>query len=139
MGEPDPLGADPWVCGACDACTPELPRPWQGFEISREGAADAVREDAPTIALVLIDGEEGGLWSRRNLVRTLLGQAGGEYPLHKKLRSNSCYSRLAFLDRQEIEELFNDLITDGYAEEMTPEGRDYKTLRLTPEGRQRIS
>ena len=138
MGEPDPLGVDPWVCGACDACTPDLPRPWQGSEISREGAADAVREDAPTIALVLIDGVEGGLWSKHNLVRTLLGQGGGKYPLHRTLKSNSCYSRLAFLDRQETEELLDDLIADGYAEELTPEGRDYKTLRLTPEGRQRI-
>ena len=54
------------------------------------------------------------------------------------LRSHSCYSRLAFLDRQEIEKLVDGLIADGYAEEVTPEGRDYKTLRLTAAGRQRI-
>ena len=142
LGEPDPPDGDPWICGACDTCTPGLPRPWQGSAIDPGDAADAVREDAPAIVLALVDSVESGQWSRYNLVRTLLGEAsskhqgqGSKYPLHNILRSHSCYGRLALLDEQEIQEFITNQIDDGYIEEVIPDGRDYNTLRLTVEGR----
>lgn len=138
LGEPDPPEADPSVCGACDACTPDLPRPWRDSAVAVEDAADAVRADAAAIALVLIDGVEGGRWSRRNLVRTLRGQSGGQYLLPKMLRANGCYGRLSLLKEQEVQDLFDRLIDDGFLEQYTPEGRDYSSLRLTADGRRLV-
>ena len=64
LGETDPPDVTPVRCGTCDACTPELPRPWHDSPVALEDAADALREEAEAIALVLIDGVERGQWSR---------------------------------------------------------------------------
>ena len=125
-------------CGACDACTPELPRPWRDAPINPEDAADLVREEAEPVALILVDGVEGGRWSRRNLERALRGDGGGPHPLHKRLRTHGCYGRLSLLDEPEIQELIGELIDEGWVEEYTPEGRDYQSLRLTAEGRRTV-
>ena len=135
LGEPDPPGGEAERCGGCDACTPDLPRPWRDSPIDPADAADAQREDAEAITLVLIDGTERGQWSRRNLVRTLRADAGGKYPLPQMLRVHGCYGRLSLLDAQEVQDLIDELIDKGWVEEYTPEGRDYVSLRLTLEGR----
>ena len=135
LGEPDPPNVRPVRCGTCDACTPELPRPWQDSPIAPEDAADALREETEAIALVLLDGVERGQWSRRNLVRTLRADAGGKHPLHQVLRAHSCYGRLSLLEKREVQELIEELIAEGRVEEYTPEGRIYQSLRLTAEGR----
>ena len=135
LGEEDPPDRDAEACGTCDSCTPGLPRPWLAAEIAPESVADAVREDAVAVALILIDGAEGGQWSRRNLVRTLLGRVVGDHPRYEHLRSHGCYGRLSLLDEQEVEELIDELIVGGHVEETAPEGRDYNTLRLTADGR----
>ena len=138
LGEPDPPDGDSLLCGACDACTPELPRPWQGSAMALEDAADAVRADAKTIALILIDGVEGGRWSRRNLVRTLRGESGGKFPLHEMLRAHGCYGRLSLLSEQETQDLVDQLIDEEWVEEYVPEDRDYPSLHLTHEGRKML-
>jgi ATP-dependent DNA helicase RecQ len=138
LGEPDPPDGTADCCGACDACTPELPRPWQDLTINAEDAAEAVREEAEAIVLILIDGTERGRWSRRNLVRTLLGQSGGKFPLPEMLRSHGCHGRLSLLTNQEVQCLIDKLIVRGWAEEHTVEGHGYQTLRLTPEGRRTV-
>ena len=124
LGEPDPPNVTPVRCGTCDACTPELPRPWHDSPIAPEDASDALREEAEAIALVLLDGVERGQWSRRNLVRTLRADAGGKHALHQALRAHSCYGRLSLLDEREVQELIDELIAEGRVEEYTPEGRD---------------
>lgn len=138
LGETDPPEGTASGCGACDACTPELPRPWRDAPIDPEDAADLVREEAEPVALILVDGVEGGRWSRRNLERTLRGDGGGPHPLHARLRTHGCYGRLSLLGEQEIQELIDGLIDEDWVEEYTPEGGEYQSLRLTAEGRQMV-
>ena len=125
-------------CGACDACTSDLPRPWQDLTISAADAAEAVREDAEAVALTLIDGVEGGQWSRTNLIRTLIGRHSGAHPLSGRLRSHGCFGRLSLLEEQEVQDLIDRLMEEAWVEEVEPTGRDYKTLRLTGDGRRRL-
>ena len=134
LGESDPFERG-YSCGGCDACTPELPRPWAGTGIGVEQMREAVHEGADAIILVLIDDVEGGRWSRRNLVRTLRGEGGGLHPLPERLRLHSCFDRLGLLDPEEVEGMIDGMIRDGYLEEVRPGGRTYKTLRLTDDGR----
>ena len=138
LGEPDPPDGAAERCGACDACTPELPRPWRDSTIDAEDAADVLREEAESIVLILIDGTEGGQWSRNNLVRTLRGASGGKYPLHEMLRSHGCFGRLSLLDEREVQKLIDGLTDEGWVEEYNPEDRGYQSLRLTPEGRRTV-
>ena len=138
LGEFDPPGGKAARCGACDACTPELPRPWHDSPIDPEDATDALREQAEAIALVLIDGAERGQWSRRNLVRALRADAGGKYPLPRVLRTHGCYGRLSLLDEQEVQALIDELIGKSWVEEHTREGHNYQTLRLTHDGRRTV-
>ena len=135
LGEPDLPGPAFFVCGGCDACTPGLPRPWQGLEIDPDHVREAVGEGAAAAILLLVDDLEGGQWSRPNLVRTLRGDAGGPHPLKERLRLHSCFDRLGLLEEQDVDELIDGLISEGYVEEFRPEGRGYVTLRLTGEGR----
>ena len=139
LGEAEALRDETASCGACDACTPELPRPWTDSAIAVEDVADAVRSEAAMVALILIDGAEAGQWSRRNLARTLRGESGGKFPLNEMLRVNGCFGRLAPLSAREVDDLFEDLIADGCLEQFTPEGRDYSSLRLTSEGRRLVA
>ncbi len=138
LGEPDPPGDKAARCGACDACTPELPRPWHDSPIDPEDANDALREQAEAIALVLIDGVERGQWSRRNFVRTLRADAGGKYPLNRVLRAHGCYGRLSLLDEREVQGLIDELIGKSWVEEHTREGHSYQTLHLTHAGRRTV-
>ena len=138
LGEPDPPGDKAARCGACDACTPELPRPWHDSPIDPEDATDALREQAEAIALVLIDGAERGQWSRRKLVRTLRADAGGKYPLNRVLRAHGCYGRLSLLDEREVQGLIDELIGKSWVEEHTREDHNYQTLRLTHDGRRTV-
>ena len=138
LGETDPPEGTASGCGACDACTPELSRPWRDAPIDLEDATDLVREEAEPVALILVDGAEGGRWSRRNLERALRGDGGGPHPLHARLRTHGCYGRLSLLDEQEIQALIDGLIDEDWVEEYTPEGRDYQSLRLTVEGRRTV-
>ena len=135
LGESADSSASAQMCGACDACTPDLPRPWAAMEIDREHAADAQREGAPALLFILIDSVGSSGWSRRNLVRTLRGDSAGKYRLHEMLRSHSVFGRLAILDADEVDEIIDEQIDYGNLEEVTVEGRDYKTLRLTRTGR----
>ena len=132
LGESDP-GFE--TCGGCDACTPGLPRPWQEIRIRAEQVGEAVQETATLTILMLIDDVEDGSWSRRNLVRTLRGDGGGAYPLHRQLLLHGCFGRLEMLETDQVEHLMDGLIRDGYLEEAQPHGRNYLALRLTEDGR----
>ena len=138
LGEPDPAFE---VCGACDACTPDLPRPWAGIEIRAEQVREAVGETALLTVLVLVDDVERGNYSRRNLVRTLLGDGGGPYPLPRLLLAHGCFDRLGVLERNEIEDLLDELIRDGLIGEVevSRDTRSHLTLRLTERGRERLA
>ena len=136
LGEPDPAFE---VCGGCDACTPGLPRPWEGIaDIGPEQVREAVAETASVTTLLLVDGVERGNWSRRNLVRTLLGDGGEPHPLKPQLRLHGCFGRLEMLESKEVEDLVDKLIEDGWIEEVevSSDGRSYMTLRLTEHGRE---
>ena len=135
LGEKHPPGGDSKACGGCDACTLDLPRRWLAAAVSPDSVAEAVREDAEAVTLILVDGVEGGQWSRRNLVRTLLGRVVGDHPRYQRLRSHGCHGRLSLLDEREVDDLIDSLIDDRWVEEYTPEGREYASLRLTDEGR----
>ena len=134
LDDPDP---GPGACGGCDACTPDLPRPWEEIEVRAEDVQEAVRETALPVILMLIE-DEGGRRSRRNLIRTLRGDGGGSYPLNRRLVLHGCFGRLGMLPEEQVEELVQEAVENGYVEEVqvVHEGRRYMTLRLTPEGRE---
>ena len=142
LGEPSPPGGEYSACGACDGCTPELPRPWQDSDIVVESAVEAVRQEAEAVALILIDTVGRGSWSRRNAERTLLGRGAGKYSLPERLRSHACYGRLALLQESEVRQLIDGLIESGFVEEVdqtSPEGGTYRTTRLTDDGRETLN
>ena len=138
LGEPDPAFGN---CGGCDACTPDLPRPWQGIEIKTQQVREAVQETALLTTLLLVDDVEGGNWSRRNLIRTLRGDDREPYRLKPQLRLHGCFDRLGMLDSNEVEALVDELIRDGLVQEIevTVEGRSHMTLRLTQGGRELLA
>ncbi|MCY3651689.1 MAG: RecQ family ATP-dependent DNA helicase [bacterium] len=123
-------------CGGCDACTPDLPRPWQDSHITQDQIRQVVEEEADKTILILVDSVEGGQYSRNNLVRTLRGLATqGPYSLPDRLRLNQCFEQLSMMKADQVEERIAQLIADGTLESVCPEGRSYETLRLTEEGR----
>ena len=138
LGEPDPAFD---VCGACDACTPDLPRPWQGIHIRAADVRDAIEETAVHTILVLVDDVERGQFSRSNLTRTLRGDGGGPYPLPRRLLLHGCFDRLGMLEEEQVGELVDTLIADGHIEEVevSRDGHTYTTLRLTTDGRKVLS
>ena len=71
-------------------------------------------------------------------MRTLRADAGGKYPLPRVLRTHGCYGRLSLLDEQEVQALIDELIEQGWVEEHTREGHNYRTLRLTHDGRRTV-
>ncbi len=125
-------------CGGCDACTPDLPRPWANVDIRAADVQEATQEAAQPLVLLLVDDVEGGNFSRVSLVRTLQGESGGRYPLNERLRIHNCFGRLAMLTAEQVEEVIDDLIASDHIEEteVRREDRTWKTLRLTPEGRE---
>jgi len=133
LGEREP-GFD--TCGGCDACTPDLPRPWERTEIHPDQVQEAVQETATLSILILVDSVSRGQWSRRNLVRTLQGDGGGPHPLHRNLTLNSCFAQLAMLTTEQIQDRIDELIDEGILETAKPRDRNYETLRLTDRGRQ---
>ena len=122
-------------CGGCDACTPDLPRPWRDSHVTQDQIHQAVKEEADKTILILVDSVERGQYSRNNLVRTLRGETAGPYSLPDRLRLNQCFGQLSMMKADEIEERIARLIEDGTLESVCPEGRSYETLRLTEEGR----
>ena len=97
---------------------------------------EAVRETALPVILMLIEDVEACQWSRRNLIRTLRGDSGGSYPLNRQLVLHGCFGRLALLGEEQVEELVQEAVENGYVEEVqvAREGRRYTTLRLTCQG-----
>ncbi len=137
LGENEPASMR---CGRCDACTPDLPRPWAEFNIRVDDMQEAVQDTAQPLVLMLVDDVEGGKFSRRSLVRTLRGEGGGPHPLSEHLKLHGCFGRLAMLAVEQVEQVIDELIDSGHIEEVEVQegGRTWKTLRLAPEGRKAL-
>ncbi|MDE0169548.1 MAG: RecQ family ATP-dependent DNA helicase [bacterium] len=138
LGEPDPAFE---VCGGCDACTPDLPRPWERIDIRASDVREAIQETALLTILVLVDDMERGQFSRLNLIRALQGDGGGPHPLPRQLLLHGGFDRLGMLERRQVEELVDDAIRDGRIEEVEVayDGRVYTSLRLTAAGRELLT
>ncbi len=134
LGEKEPASMR---CGGCDACTPDLPRPWAEFNIRVDHMQEAVQDTAQPLVLMLVDDAGGGKFSRQSLVRTLRGEGGGPHPLSEHLKLHECFGRLAMLAAEQVEQVIDELIDSDHIEEVEVQkgGRTWKTLRLTPEGR----
>lgn len=132
------LGGDPAEsCGACDVCDPDLPRPWTQVSIDRADLEQAIPAD--TICLAMLRDLGNHCYSRANLIRSLLGGAGGRGrpELPQRLRDGFWFGRLSFLDEAKVDAVLDDLVERGWAEVVrcTYESHDYETLRITEEGR----
>ena len=132
-------GAVAITCGGCDACTPDLPRPWAEVDIRAQDVQEAAQETAQPLVLMLVDDVEGGKFSRWSVIRTLRGESYGPHPLNERLKLHNCFGRLAMLRAGQVEEVIDDLIDSGHIEEVEAqmEGRTWTTLRLTTKGRDR--
>jgi hypothetical protein len=77
-------------------------------------------------------------FSRANLVRSLLGDGGGEgRPLSARLKRSFWFGRLSLLGKARIDAVLDGLVNRGWAETVTLayEGHEYTTVRITDEGR----
>ncbi len=102
------LGVEsPDTCGGCDACTPDLPRPWSESEVTHEHLTASI--PARDIILQLVRDVEGSNISRRNMVRALTGETGG-YPLSDSLQKHPTHGLLSFLGTKKTDAIINDLI-----------------------------
>ena len=133
LGESDPFERG-YSCGGCDACTPELPRPWAGTGIGVEQMREAVHEGADAIILVLIDDVEGGRCRGATWCGRCVGRAAVPIPCPSASGCTAVSTGWAARP-EEVEGMIDGMIRDGYLEEVRPGGRTYKTLRLTDDGR----
>ena len=126
-------------CGGCDVCS-DLPRPWQESEIT----FDAVAESIPVRQIVLRLAADTAFRkiSERNVIRTLLGDAGsGDQQLHAQERTHPCFGRLEILGGGKVREIIEDLIGGGLLarEVLEWEGRSYSRLAPTELGEKELS
>lgn len=118
------------TCGGCDACTPELPRPWAESAITHERLMAALPKQSNILQLI---GDMAG----RNMARTSIVRAltagGGRFPLPKSLMSHPTFGQLSFLGKEKTNEIIDALIETGQVGEERAEfnGRKYTTLVLT--------
>jgi len=120
----------PDTCGGCDACTPELLRPWAGSAITYECLVEAFPKQS-TI-LQLIRDMAGRNMARASIVRALIA-GGGMYPLSESLTNHPAFGQLSFLGKEKTDELIDALIETGQVSEGQAEfnGRKYTTLTPT--------
>ena len=52
----------------------------------------------------------GARYSRQSIINTLAGHSGGQYKLPERLAKHPAFGRLAFLNRQGVEEAIEGLI-----------------------------
>ena len=121
------------TCGGCDACTPELPRPWADSTITRESlVASLPKEDT---ILQLIGDMAGRQVARTSIVRALTA-GGGKYPLSESLTSHPAFGQLSFLGKEKTNQTIDSLIGTGQVSEEQAEfnNKKYTTLTLTNPG-----
>ena len=128
---------DPERCGACDGCT-RLERPWAGSHLSREALLAALPQRTIVLRLVADTSRGSRRYSRRNLVRTLLGADSSPHALAERLAKHPTFGRLAFLGEAGVKETIDDLVEEGMLTRNAAEYESataYETLEITSEGR----
>ena len=125
----------PGRCGKCDACAPDLPRPWQTKQVTREQMVDSI--EPRRVVLHLLDWAEGRNFSRGNLESALYGGRRGKKPLSGELQAHPLYGRLRLLGREGVTATIDEMIDEKLAVEEPREfnGVSYRTLLLETEGR----
>ena len=129
---------DPERCGACDGCT-DLERPWAGSHLTREALLAALPQRTIVLRLAADTSRGSRRYSRRNLVRTLLGADSSQHALPDRLARHPTFGRLAFLGEAGVKEIIDDLIEKGMLTRKVTEsksGTTYDTLEITGEGRE---
>ncbi len=118
------------ICGGCDACTPDLPRPWADSEITQEHLIESI--PMRSIILQLLSDIEGLNISRRNIVRALTGEEGRRFSLPDSLLNHPAYGQLYFLGTDRVNKVIDTLIEDELViEERAEHNRTkYSTLAL---------
>lgn len=102
------LGVEvPSTCGGCDACTPDLPRPWTDSDITEERLAASI--PARNIILQLVRDMEGRNLSRSNMVLALAGTSRG-FSLPSSLQAHPTYGQLSYLGKQKTEKTIDALV-----------------------------
>ena len=130
------LGADTTGrCRACDACAPDIRRPWADFAVTRKQLATAL--PARQAALGLLADCRSMNFSKESYARTLAGDPGPQFSAW--LREHPAFGRLSLLGLERCRAVLDDLVQQGLAEYAARdyEGHRYETLVLTEEGRRR--
>ena len=137
LGWDDDTGRDnPERCGRCDGCT-DLDRPWEGSRLTREALVAALPVRRIVLQLVADTSRDRTRYSRRNLVRTLLGTDSSQHGLPARLAAHPTFGRLRLLGEDGAEKIIGNLIDEGRVAEADAEyepGTSYDTLRITDEG-----
>ena len=115
------------TCGGCDACTPNLPRPWSDSEITDERLAASI--PAHDIILQLVRDMDGRGVSRRNIIQALTGETR-RFPLPASLKEHPTHGQLSYLGTEQTESIVDTLIDNGKVIERQAEfnGTSYPTL-----------
>jgi len=122
-------------CRACDACTPDVRRPWANLAVTREALAAAL--PARQAALGLLADCRSMNFSKESYARTLAGDPGLQFSAW--LREHPAFGRLSPLGLELCRAVLDDLVQHGLAEYAARdyEGHRYETLVLTDDGRRR--
>ena len=97
----------PSTCGGCDACTPDLPRPWADSEINDERLAASI--PAQDIILQLVRDMEGRNISRSNMVLALAGTTRG-FSIPRSLLEHPTYGQLSYLGKKKTGDTIDSLV-----------------------------
>ncbi len=121
-------------CGGCDACTPDLPRPWVKTEVTKERLVVSI--EPRRVILHLLDWADGRNFSDRNLKNCLSGKREWP-PLPNQLQTHPLHGRLRLLGVEGVNRTFAEMIKEELVAEESRElnGIEYKTLVLTAAGR----
>ena len=121
-------------CGRCDACTPDLPRPWTKTEVTKERLVESI--EPRRVILHLLDWAYGRNLSDRNLKSCLSGKREWP-PLPNQLQTHPLHGRLRLLGAEGVNRTFEEMIKEELVAEEPRElnGTEYKTLVLTANSR----
>lgn len=126
------------LCGRCDHCKPDLPRPWEQVDLTLEDLAEGL--PGRQACLSLIGDTQGRGFSEANLVRTLIGDSGGRFPLRPELTEHPTFALLAPLGRNGVLNILDEMVDEGLVERIDTsyDRHPYRTLRLTDVGWRQI-
>ena len=130
------LGVDaPDRCHACDACRPDVQRPWADHAVTRESLAAALPARQAALTLLLDCRDRN--FSKESYARTLAGDPRPKFS--DWLREHPAFGRLSPLGLDGCRAVLDDLVQHGLAKYAARdyEGHQYETLVLTEEGRRR--